>query len=66
MEPHGTTPGSTTPAEQGSKETSTSPKDDLKSLPMPELLARLGASPDGLGQAEAQKRLIQYGPNEIE
>jgi H+-transporting ATPase len=41
-------------------------KDDLQSLPMPELLARLGSSPDGLSQAEAQKRLTQYGPNEIE
>jgi H+-transporting ATPase len=41
-------------------------KDDLKSLPMPELEARLGSSPDGLSQAEAQKRLTQYGPNEIE
>lgn len=39
---------------------------DLKSLPMPELLAKLGASPGGLTQAEAQKRLAQYGPNEIE
>jgi H+-transporting ATPase len=33
---------------------------------MPELLAKLGSSPDGLSQAEAQKRLTQYGPNEIE
>ena len=41
-------------------------KDDLKSLPMPELEATLGSSPDGLSQAEAEKRLIQYGPNEIE
>jgi H+-transporting ATPase len=40
--------------------------DDLKSLPMPELQAKLASSPDGLSQAEAQKRLIQYGPNEIE
>jgi H+-transporting ATPase len=40
-------------------------KDDLKSLPMPELLAKLGSSPDGLSQEEAQKRLTQYGPNEI-
>ena len=39
---------------------------DLKSLPMPELEKRLGSSPDGLSQAEAQKRLAQYGPNEIE
>ena len=41
-------------------------KDDLKSLPMPELQAKLGSSPEGLSQAEAQKRLTQYGPNEIE
>jgi H+-transporting ATPase len=41
-------------------------KDDLKTLPMPELQVKLGSSPDGLTQAEAQKRLIQYGPNEIE
>jgi H+-transporting ATPase len=41
-------------------------KDDLRSLPMAELQAKLGSSPDGLSQAEAQKRLIQYGPNEIE
>ena len=32
---------------------------------MPELLAKLGSSADGLSQAEAQKRLTQYGPNEI-
>jgi H+-transporting ATPase len=41
------------------------PKDDLKTIAMPELQARLGSSPDGLSQAEAQKRLTQYGPNEI-
>ncbi len=41
-------------------------KDDLESLPMPELQAKLGTSPDGLSQAEAEKRLAQYGPNEIE
>ena len=41
-------------------------KDDLKTLPMPELEAALGASPKGLSQAEAQQRLAQYGPNEIE
>ncbi|MFZ2097404.1 MAG: plasma-membrane proton-efflux P-type ATPase [Anaerolineales bacterium] len=44
----------------------TEAKEDLKSLPMPELLVQLGSSPDGLSQAEAQKRLTQYGPNEIE
>jgi H+-transporting ATPase len=41
-------------------------KDDLKSLPMAEVEKELGSSPDGLSQAEAQKRLTQYGPNEIE
>jgi H+-transporting ATPase len=40
-------------------------KEDLKSMPMPELQAKLGASPDGLSQAEAQRRLAQYGYNEI-
>jgi H+-transporting ATPase len=30
------------------------------------LQAKLGSSPDGLSQAEAEKRLTQYGPNEIE
>jgi H+-transporting ATPase len=41
-------------------------KIDLKSLPMPEVEKKLHSSPDGLTQAEAQKRLGQYGPNEIE
>ncbi|MGB7630767.1 MAG: plasma-membrane proton-efflux P-type ATPase [Candidatus Deferrimicrobium sp.] len=42
------------------------PKDDLKSLPLAEVEKMLESSPDGLSQAEAQKRLTQYGPNEIE
>jgi H+-transporting ATPase len=41
-------------------------KDDLKSLPLPEVEQKLGSSPDGLSQAEAEKRLVEYGPNEIE
>jgi H+-transporting ATPase len=41
-------------------------EDDLKSLPLAEVEKRLGYSPDGLSQVEAQKRLTQYGPNEIE
>jgi H+-transporting ATPase len=41
-------------------------EDDLKSLPLAEVEKKLGFSPDGLSQAEAQKRLAQYGPNEIE
>src|SRR6202046_3935691 len=40
--------------------------DDLKSLPLCEVEKKLESSPDGLTQAEAQKRLVQYGPNEIE
>jgi H+-transporting ATPase len=41
-------------------------KDDLKTLPMQEVEKKLESSPDGLTQAEAEKRLTQYGPNEIE
>jgi H+-transporting ATPase len=41
-------------------------KDDLKSLPVEEVEKRLESSPDGLSQAEAEKRLARYGPNEIE
>jgi len=54
---------------QGSKSDSKpSPKDDknaLKSLPMPELMKKLGSSADGLTQAEAVKRQAQYGPNQL-
>jgi len=38
---------------------------ELKSLSMPELEKKLGSSIEGLTQTEAEKRLIQYGPNEI-
>jgi len=40
-------------------------KDDLKTLPLAEVEQKLESSPDGLTQAEAQKRLTQYGPNEL-
>ena len=56
------TPAAKPEAENGAK---SDPKDDLKSLPMPEVEKKLGSSPKGLSQAEAQKRLAQYGPNEI-
>jgi len=39
---------------------------DLKSLPLEDVEKKLGSSPDGLTQAEAQKKLAQYGPNELE
>ncbi|MEO8828090.1 plasma-membrane proton-efflux P-type ATPase [Lapillicoccus sp.] len=37
----------------------------MKTLPMAEVTKALGSSSDGLTQAEAAKRLEQYGPNEI-
>ena len=43
-----------------------SAKDDLKSMPLPDVEKELASSPDGLSQAEAQKRLTQYGPNELQ
>jgi H+-transporting ATPase len=43
-----------------------SPKIDLKTLPIADVEKALGSSPQGLTQVEAQKRLAQYGPNEIE
>jgi H+-transporting ATPase len=52
-----------------SKPDTAKPKDDknsLKTLAMPELMKKLGASADGLTQAEATKRQAQYGPNQIE
>ena len=44
----------------------TGAKDDLKTLPLAEVEKKLESSPEGLTQAEAQKRLTQYGPNELE
>jgi H+-transporting ATPase len=43
----------------------TDAKDDLKSLPLAEVEKRLNSSPKGLSKDEAQKRLTQYGPNEL-
>ena len=40
-------------------------EDDLQKLPIAEVEKKLASSPDGLTEAEAQKRLAQYGPNEI-
>ncbi len=40
-------------------------KDDLKTMPMPDVEKKLQYSPDGLTDAEVKKRLTQYGPNEI-
>ena len=40
-------------------------KSDLQTIPIAEVEKKLGYSPEGLSQVEAQKRLTQYGPNEI-
>lgn len=37
----------------------------MQSTSLPELLAKLRATPHGLSQVEAQKRLTEYGPNEV-
>jgi H+-transporting ATPase len=37
----------------------------LRDLPLAEVKQRLEFSPNGLSQAEVQKRLAQYGPNDI-
>jgi H+-transporting ATPase len=43
----------------------TGAKDDLQKLPIADVEKRLGSSPDGLTEAEAKRRLVQYGLNEI-
>jgi H+-transporting ATPase len=40
-------------------------KNELKSLPMADVLKTLNSTPDGLSEAEAKKRLAADGPNEI-
>jgi H+-transporting ATPase len=49
----------------GNSESKPAPKDDLKSLPMQEVLKKLDATAEGLTKTEAQSRLIKYGPNAI-
>ena len=50
MKPNGDQP-TTREVKPGAKP---DPKDNLKSLPLPEVEKQLGSSPDGLTQAEAQ------------
>ena len=54
-----------TKADPGQPASKPPPMDELKTLPLAEVEKKLGSSPDGLTQAEAQKRLTEYGPNEI-
>lgn len=49
-----------------SEESKPDSSEDFKSISMLELKKKLESSADGLTQSEAQKRLTQYGPNEIE
>jgi H+-transporting ATPase len=59
---------SSTPSPQPAVPAANAPagtKDDLQTMPLADLESRLGASSDGLTQAEAEKRLAQYGPNAI-
>lgn len=51
---------------ESNHESKSAVKNDLQSISLEELEKRLASSPDGLTQEEAKKRLIQYGPNEIE
>lgn len=53
------------PADANQGTTPSDKTDGLKSLPMPQLFSKLGSSADGLSQAEADKRLKEYGPNAI-
>jgi H+-transporting ATPase len=62
MDPKPDQPGLKTNAKPDAKADAV---DNLESLPMPKLQEKLGSSPDGLTQTEAQKRLTQYGPNEL-
>lgn len=39
--------------------------ENLRDVPMAELMAKLNSSRDGLSQHKARKRLAHYGPNEI-
>ncbi len=59
-------PDTDKPKARASKpESESGPKDDLKTLSLDVVLKKLESSPEGLTQAEAQKRLTQYGPNEL-
>ena len=66
MKPDSDQPKAPESKPEAKHDTKPEPKDDLKSLPMSEVEKKLGSSAEGLTQAEAQKRLTQYGSNEIE
>jgi H+-transporting ATPase len=57
--------GKTTLAVDAKSKPQPAANDDLKTLPIAEVQKRLDSSPNGLTQAEAEKRLAKDGPNEI-
>ena len=40
--------------------------EEAKKVNVDELLSKLSAGKEGLSSAEAEKRIVQYGPNEIQ
>ena len=58
-------PTAPTPGPGAKPDAKPDPNEDLKTLPLAEVEKKLASSRDGLTQAEAQKRLTQYGPNEL-
>ncbi|MFZ0455713.1 MAG: cation-transporting P-type ATPase, partial [Ignavibacteriaceae bacterium] len=66
MKPNTDKPKAPEPKPDAKDDAKPQAKDDLKTLPLAEVEKKLESSPEGLTQAEAQKRLTQYGPNEIE
>ena len=65
MKPNADQPKASEPKRSASAESKPDAKDDLKTLPLAEVEKKLESSPDGLTDAEAKKRLTQYGPNEL-
>jgi H+-transporting ATPase len=56
---------SSVPAPKAGSKPRPQPDNTWKDVPLEELKRTLGSSPDGLSTAEAEKRLIQYGKNEL-
>ena len=65
MKPNADQPKAPEPKPSASAESKPDAKDDLKTLPLAEVEKKLESSADGLTDAEAKKRLTQYGPNEL-
>ena len=53
-------------AKKQNQELDKKPLEELKDLPVDQTLERLGTSPEGLSKEEVEKRLQEYGYNELE